>query len=231
MNVTLISCFRNAESYLNRYFNQVAELFADMSQNDHEMSLIWGEGDSIDNTLEQLRAFQALLPHRITLVDCTHGGRADYEGVINEQRFKELAYVGNCMWQHIPANADAIVYVESDLIWAPETILALIDRLRDYPAISPMVYLRRRGWEETAFYDTWAARINGKHFEHYPPYIDGFDPNKPFRVDSMGSCMAFHGELSRKLCWDERVFVGICQDIYALGASVWIDPQTAIYHQ
>lgn len=231
MNVTLISCFRNSEHYLGRYFNQVAELFADMSQYEHDMRLIWGEGDSTDRTLEQLLAFQALLPHRVNIVDCTHGGTKDYQGVINEQRFRELGYVGRCMWAHIPADADAVVYVESDIIWQPETLLALINRLDEYPAISPMVYLRRQGWAAHAFYDTFVFRKNGVCFEHYPPYAKGFDDSKPFTVDSAGSCMAIRGDLARGLKWDERVFIGICKQIYDSGESVWVDPAVAIYHE
>jgi len=229
MNVTLLSCFRNAENYLNRYFNQVAELFADMSRYDHDMRLIWGEGDSTDTTLEQLRVFQSLLPHRIEIVDCSHGG-PEYGSVVNTDRFRQLAFVGDCMWAYIPEDADAVVYVESDLIWEPETLLTLIKRLQDYPAISPMVYLRRQGFGQNAFYDVWAGRKDGKHFSHYPPYCDGFDPDKPFQVDSMGSCMAMRGELARGLTWNDEVFVGICKQIYAKGSAVYLDPTLGVYH-
>jgi hypothetical protein len=135
------------------------------------------------------------------------------------------------MWAHIPQDADAVVYVESDLIWEPETLLTLTDRLQDYPAISPMVYLRRQGFGQNAFYDTYCYRKNGKQFGHYPPYVEGFDADKPFMVDSAGSCMAMRGELAKGLTWDEKVFVGICGQIYDNGGSVWCDPQCAVYHE
>lgn len=230
MNITLISCFRNSESYLSRYMNQVADLVSGLSLRNDHIDLIWGEGDSTDRTLELLQAYVRFgYPARI--VDCTHGGTKDYQGVINEQRFKELGYVGRCMWAHIPADADVVIFVESDIIWQPETILHLIDRLQDYLAVSPMIYLRRQGWASHAFYDTWAGRKNGRHLEHYPPYCEGFDPDEPFQVDSMGSCMAFRGDLARGLKWDENVFVGISRQIYEHGGSLWIDPGLAIYHE
>jgi len=228
MNVTLISCFRNSKRYLSRYIQYVTE-FNNLIYENHTLTMIWGEGDSTDDTRDWLEKWAQRFDGA-KVVDCTHGGQVDYQGVINEQRFKELGYVGRCMWAHIPQDADAVVYVESDLIWQPETILKLIDRLQDYPAIAPMVYLRRQGWAKDAFYDTWAARINGKHFEHYPPYCEGFDADKPFQVDSMGSCMAIRGELARKLVWDEQVFVGICRQLKEQGYGVWIDPTVAVYH-
>lgn len=229
MNVTLISCFRNAENYLWRYLGQIDHLTDCIEERGDNLDLIWGEGDSTDSTLEQLcRAIQRF-GIRAQIVDCTHGGQ-QWPSVVSPERFEQLGYVGRCMWAHIPQDANAVVYCESDLIWPVDTILRIVDQLQDYPAISPMVYLRRQGWPPEAWYDTWAARIGKRHFRHDIPYITEFDPDKPFRVDSMGSCMAIRGDLARQLVWDEDVFVGICRQIYQLGGSVWIDPKTSVFH-
>jgi hypothetical protein len=230
MNVTLISCFRNATGYIERYFDQLTDLINELQDRGDWIYVIWGEGDSTDDTKAKL-AYNTVWSTDALIrdVDCTHGG-ADYGSVVNTERFRQLAHVGNCMWAHIPQDADAVVYVESDLIWEPEAILTLIDRLQDYPAISPMVYLRRQGFGQNAFYDVWAGRKDGKHFSHYPPYCDGFDPDKPFQVDSMGSCMAIRGTLAKGLIWDEQVFVGICRQLKEQGYGIWIDPTVAVYH-
>lgn len=228
MNITLASAFRNSTSYLARYLSQCDALDTLLYHAGHRLSFVWGEGDSTDNTLAMLRA--ATWRFKAEIVDCTHGG-ADYPSVVRAERFKQLAHVGNVIWRAIPETAEAVVYVESDLIWEPATMLGLIERLAEYPAISPMVLLARAGWGKGVnFYDTWAARKDGRHFEHRPPHHPCYRPDAPFMVDSMGSVMAFRGDIARKLKIDDDVFVGMCRHIYEMGESVWIDPKLIVIH-
>src|SRR5882672_3947682 len=142
------------------------------------------------------------------IVDTSHGG-PEYGSVVDAQRFKQLAHVGNCIWKAIPDDANAVVFVEADLIWTTATMTALIKRLKEFSAVSPMILLQREGYPERAFWDTWAFRRDGRHFSQNYPYHREYDPHRPFRVDSAGSCMAMHGVLARQLIWDEKVFVGI----------------------
>jgi len=228
--MTLISCFRNATGYIERYFDQVDRLRDMLTGLGHDFFGVWGEGDSTDKTKRYIHLFQYDFNLAGVVVDCDHGG-PEFGSEVNTERFRQLAYVANRMWAHIPADTDIVIDVESDLIWEPETMLTLIDRLQDYPAISPMVWMDGQRFPRTFFYDVWAFRKNGQQFSHYPPYCDGFDADKPFMVDSAGSCMAIRGDLARKLVWDENVFVGISRQIYEHGASLWVDPTVACFHE
>lgn len=229
MNVTLCSVFRDSTPYLERYIDQVWGLWEILDARD-KFCCVWGEGDSTDDTLFQLRHGQRLWP--VEIVDCTHGGEK-FGSVANPERFRQLAHVGKQIFAAIPAHADVVVYVESDLIWEPATLLALIDRVASgaYPASSPMVFLQRDGWAADAWYDTWGAiGLNGRHFTHHPPYNAGYTPEKPFPVSSMGSCMAMRGDIARRIVVDDRLFQGISAQIWMMGESVWIDPKLTCLH-
>lgn len=230
MNITLCSAFRNSTSYLLRYFCQIAELMQALDDRGDSMNLVVGEGDSTDGTLSMLHELKGPDFDIVHLVDCTHGG-TEFGSVASPERFRQLAYVGNCIWAAILPDTDAVLYVESDLIWSADTMLKLIDRLQEYTAISPMIYLRRDGYPADAWYDIWATRKDGKNFGHLRPYHTCYNAATPFLVDSTGSCMAIRGELANQLVWPDDVFVGICRNIYDLGASVWIDPTLSVIHE
>ncbi len=229
MNITLASAFRNSVPYLQRYLSQCDALVDALYYAGHRLSFVWGEGDSTDSTLAMLRA--ATWRFKADIVDCTHGGAEQYGSVVRAERFKQLAHVGAVIWKAIPDDCDVFVYVESDLIWEPATILGMVERLGEYPAISPMVLLDRTGWSKKAFYDTWGGvGMDGRHFEHQPPYNAGYNPDQPFQVRSMGSCMAFRGDIARRLKIDDDVFQGICRQIYEMGHTVHIDPTLCVQH-
>ncbi len=190
--------------------------------------MVWGEGDSADATLATLQA--ACYRFRAKVVDCTHGG-ADYPSIVIEERWRQLAHVGRCIWAAIPADSDVVVYAESDIAWDARPLVALIDRLAEYPAISPMIMLQREGWPVGSFYDTFVFRKDGQHFGHHPPYHPGWRPDRPFPVDSAGSVMVMRGEVARGLHFDEQtIFPDLCRQIYANGGSVWVDPRCYVTH-
>lgn len=231
MNVTLCSAFRNSvqNGHLDRYIEQMWALHGALDERGDVLHCVWGEGDSDDDTRSQLAG--GLYAWGFALVDCTHGGQ-EFGSVERAERFRQLAHVGRCIWAAIPAAADVVVYVESDLIWEPATMIGLIDRLETYPAISPMIMLDRKGWPPGSFYDTFIFRKNGRHFGHHPPYHACYVPDKPFMVDSAGSAMAFRGDIARRIVFGEdTIFLGICQQVYEMGYSVWIDPQAFLFHQ
>lgn len=116
--------------------------------------------------------------------------------------------------------------VESDLIWKPETLIALIDRLQDVPCVAPMIMERSSG----GFYDTFAYRCNGHQFmKTYPYHVDL--RGELLQMDSVGSCWAIRADLARKVRFPEHdVVVGLCKQVYALGGSVWCDPNLIVWH-
>lgn len=240
MNVTLCSAFRNASSFIGRYFEQMAKLQERLDEREDELHLVLCEGDSMDNTWSCLYSFTDDFNCEVFRLD--HGGPA-YGSVVNAERFANIAKVCNAIWERIPqacpvGDADAVIFVESDLIWQPATMLALLDDLEHVPAVSPMVMLEREGWPPNLFYDTWAFRRNGAHFTHNPPYVPLTIKGHTMmmdtgleQIDSAGSCMAIRGPLARQLCWPaEDVFVGLCRRIYEMGGSVWLDPMQRVVH-
>jgi len=228
MNITLISPFRNVEKYIYRYFGQVIKLYDVLSRRDNNVDFIWGEGDSTDDTQEILARYAKCFSASDSIVDCTHGGPA-FGSVVDSQRFLQCAYACNLLLMRIPQDADVVVWADSDIEWEPETILNLIDATKEYPAIAPLVLLKREGWKPDSFYNTFDFRIDGKHFAHDPPYhpkLDGIT-----KVDSAGSVLVMRGDLARKVHFTaQEVIVGLCGQIYQNGGSVWCNPNLRTYH-
>ncbi len=132
--IVLASMFRDAEGYIDRYFSQIEGLreFADVT-------LVVAEGDSTDNTYNELKG-------RLTgddiLVKLDHGGKR-YGSVDHPQRWADIASVVKVILQNVSKvihNADAFVWIESDLVWTPSALAVLIDDVRTVPAVAPMVF-------------------------------------------------------------------------------------------
>lgn len=229
LNIALCSAFRNAQSYIDRYFAQIDALNRLLTQRGDTLTLMLGYGDSTDDTDALLFEHTSGGAIGALLIDCTHGGPV-YGSVVNPERFRQLAYVANKVWRAIPTNANVVAWAESDLTWEAQTMLALIDGTKEYPAVAPMVMLDRQGWSKEAFYDVYAFRKDGKLFRHNPPYFDGWPVSEPVQIDSAGSCMALRGELVKQLTWTDGVFPELCQQIYRLGGAVWLDARLAVKH-
>jgi len=223
MNVTIISAFRNSVSYLERYFEQMDDLQASLMRRGDALQLTLGYGDSTDGTGAAL--FDEC-SHRFCahLLDVSHGGPL-FGSIENAQRFKQLAFIGNRLLDNVPAEADVVGIVESDLLWRAETLLSLIDHLAHVPAVAPMVM---DGPE--SFYDVFAFRKNGVRFRKQPPFHPWLGSDL-VQLDSAGSVLLMRAELARKARFnDEEVIVGLCKDIYAHGGAVWLDPMRAVQH-
>lgn len=239
VNVTICSAFRNASAYITRYRLQVCRLAYALAQRGDWLHVVWCEGDSTDDSLARLLdAYERdgkTCGYTADIFHFHHGG-PDHGSVVDAQRFRQLAAVWSRIWARIPADAAAVLFVEADLIWQTETLLALIDQLADVPAIAPMVMLQRQGYAEGTFYDVWAFRMDGQHFTNEPPYLprrtrpDLIEGNL-IRLDSAGSLVAMRAEYARQSQWRaDDLIVGICKQIYEHGGSLWIDPNLSVLH-
>lgn len=232
MNVVIVSYFHNAESYVQRYFDQMAALQQLLEVRGDTLRLILGYGDCTDNTERMIRddvneSFMA------TLVDVSHNGKV-FGSVVDAQRFKQLAKIGNALWQRVPKLADIVGLVESDLTWKPESLLKLIDgavsledSLGSPTLLAPMVKL-----SDGRFYDTWAFRRNGRNFRNASPYHpDLRSPVDYLQMDSVGSCFFGKAEVLRELTWPEKdVVVGFCRQAKEKGVEILLDTQTEVTH-
>lgn len=225
MNIVIVSAFRNASWYIKRYCEQMDKLQERFSQQNHTLQLVLGYGDSHDGTGEIL--FEET-SHRFptTLVDVSHGG-LHYGSIVHPKRFKQLAFVGNKLWEAIPEDADVVGLVESDLIWQPYVISSLAVTVGPNAIYAPMIY-----HEDGRFYDTWAFRCNGINFKNERPFHPDLGRANSLRMDSVGSVLFMQRRLAKQLHWpEEDVVVGLCNQARSFGADIWLWTSLAVYHK
>jgi len=239
MNIALCSAFRDAAAYLPRYLRQVDALGQALAERGDRFAMVWGDGDSIDHTRERLIVAAQGIRWPVHRVDCTHGG-ARYGSVVNAERFRQLAFVGRQIFATVPAGADVVIYVESDLIWQLETMLGLIEHVKPpapiipiepvykrapvVAAVAPMIILQRAGWQRGTWYDTHAFVADGVHFEHRPPWhFRNSGASTMIELETAGSCLAMRADYARAAVMDERVLMGMCEQFRGMGGSVWLD--------
>lgn len=232
MNVTLCSAFRNATPYILRGMEQMARLGNLL---DGHLHLVLCEGDSSDETYAALLELTPLpVKYGCYTADIFqhHHFGPDHGSVVNAERFANLSKVWNAIWTRIPQDADAVVFVEADLIWEPATILALLDDLAHVPAVAPMIMLEREGWPKGFFYDNWGYWRGGIQIRTMPPYFADLTSDADLlELDSAGSCLVMRGNVARRVTWPpEDVIRGVCRQIREGGDSVWLDANLSVVH-
>lgn len=226
MNVTIVSAFRQAAGpQIDRYFDQIERLGWALGSRGDTLHLILGYGDSTDGTGEELfEACQYRFP--ALLMEVSHGG-PHFGSIEDAQRFRQLAQTWNKLLPNIPKEADAVVLLESDLVWEAATLMALIDHLATYPAIAPMIL---DADPPDRFRDVYAFRRNGVRFTNEAPYHADLN-GKVLQVDSAGSVLALRGPLARAVSVPEAdVVVGLCRQLYEQGGAVYVDPALKVFH-
>lgn len=225
MNIAIISAFRNSTSYIARYCDQMEGFKKGLAERGDTLTLVLGYGDSSDGTGEVLYE-ECCYRLPSLLVGVGHGGH-HYGSIVHAERFKQLAFVGNRLWESIPKTADVVGLVESDLVWSPESLLSLTDGLHDDFMVAPMVYDLKG-----AFYDTWAFRTGGKHFRNQKPYHKALaEPGDVLEMDSVGSVFFIKGGLAQMLYWpEEDVVVGLCRQFRSMGGTIHLHKKIGVYH-
>lgn len=231
MLITLASIFRDSMSYLDRYFGQADNLFRLLFNEGHGMTLVLVEGDSVDETWEALqdRVHQRFHSTRGVALKYDHGGQK-FGSVDNPTRWSQISQVCNRALESVPLYSQAVIYVESDLIWEPGVMLALLGHLKKVPAVAPMCFHR-----EGFFYDTWGHRKDGQAFRSSPPYhpaLLSVQPGELVPIDSAGSCIVMRGEVARTARFDppEEGIVGFCQNMALNGFQLYLDPKQRVTH-
>lgn len=194
------------------------------ARGDH-LRLILLEGDSEDNTLEEINDLSRCFDADIIKRD--HHGPVFYQ-VIDDFRFAQLAYLGNELLMRLLPTDDVYIRLESDLLWQPTTMVRLIDHLRDVPAVVGFI-----NHANGQFYDTYCYWRDGVRFTNdYPHHVCLQEAKQHglVRLDSAGSCMAMRGDLARSIAVPLDVFVGVSRMIYEVGGSIWMDPNLLFVH-
>jgi len=230
MKVVLASIFRDSCPYLPRYFAQVRLLRDALLPN--EFRAIWCEGDSTDDTYDTLKAWADHYSPFIDLFQFHHGG-PKYGSEDIEDRWRRIALVDNAVMARLPEDTDALIYVESDLIWQPSTMIDLLKCLVEVPAVSPMSF----HGETDAFYDTWGFRgPDGEQFWRHPPYHPTLEQPQPlggdlWPINSAGSCVVMRGEVAKVARFGETdCIVGLGRSMREHGYELWLAPELSVIH-
>lgn len=240
--VCIGSAFRNSSGVqIRRYFSQVEALRAALGAGGIDLFLGLVEGDSRDSTRRDLE--HAMGPYRGSLLDRSHGGPV-YGSTEQPERFRALQGVGNGILESCPGDVDALVYVESDLLWDAATIVSLLERLDKgrVDCVAPLIMAGNH------FYDVFAFRgLDGGRFAPFKPYHREAgeagaveDDSAPagvklpggiLEVSSAGSCLVMRAEMA----WTCRVppedgLVGFCRDARSQGYRIWADFDRIVRH-
>lgn len=226
MNIALGSIFRNSTPYLDRYYAQCASLAERLQAQGHSLRFVFAEADSTDGTAEQLAQ---LFQHR----DCTLTDRANgspwFGSVDHPERWKAISYVCNGVLEQVQPRDDVLIYVESDLIWQPETMLRLVEHVQapGVDAVAAMCF--HNGTD--IFYDVWGHRKDGARFGPMAPYHPEVN-GALTQIDSAGSCIVMRGLVARNARFTppELGIVGFCGDLRGRGFRLWLDPTLKVEH-
>lgn len=204
--LTVASIFRDSSSYLDRYFAQINALREHI-----DVELVLAEGDSSDDTWERLDAAKDGL-----LLKVDHGGPR-YGSVDHPARWADIAKVVREVIACV-GSPEQFMWIESDLICEPETVLALLDDLDTVSTVAPMVLQQGT----TRFYDFWGFRKGGELFMQYAPYyyLPDDETGPLVKIDSCGSCFVTR-DFDAVRRWD---------GIWPYPGDLWLDPAQRIYH-
>jgi hypothetical protein len=210
--IALCSIFRDSQSYLDRYFEQVNKLRCRVG-----LRLYLTEGDSHDGTDDELA-------HRVrtsdTFMEVSHGGPR-FGSVDNPQRWAQIASVVRpTLARALEDDPDIVIWVESDLVWDTEDMVRLIDAAKNGRSVAPMVFAE----EGPRFYDTWGFRQNGQRFYAHQPYFpaDPVTDEVYAKIDSCGSCFATP-DLDALGKWDGTW-------PFHAGGRLWLDTLARVRH-
>lgn len=221
--LVMASIFRNAEGYVDRYFEQVNRL-----RDEIPVRLVIAEGDSSDDTL-------LLLERKIrdgdVLLKVDHGG-PEYGSIDNPNRWAQIAYVCNAVLDQLNmADDDRLIYVESDLAWPVDTMLRLHSDLDTVGAVAAMSF--RASMEQ--FYDIWGhVGLDGVQFSHHAPYhssLAGLKYGALTAIQSAGSCIAVRGEVVNAgvKFSEEDCIRGFCRTIRD-HTALYVDTGAEVFH-
>lgn len=232
MNVAIISFFRNSacRGHVQRYFQQLHQLRM-ATPGTIRYRLIAVEGDSVDATAQELVMYAdgvGLRGDKFTLVSRSHGKR-EWGSTEEHERMEALSWVGNGGLEQVRESDDFVIYVESDLLWQPGTMLRSIELIEQTPTVDVLGLMPFAG---EAFYDIYAFRhLDGTRFGPFAPYARDFNVRGLNEVSSVGSCLVMRAEVARKVrIPGAEVLVGFCRVAREQGYRIFVDARERVLH-
>jgi hypothetical protein len=224
----VISFFRHSSvDFVRRYMARVKELQG-ISPCPVSLVCVWGDSPESLGVLLGEEARRHGLDAVIHRYD--HGGPV-YGSTEQPERMKALSGLANsgldCLQAYVDAN-DHVFYVESDLLWEPETVLELSNKMTmaGLDALAPMIYAGPN------FYDIWGFRgLDGERFGPFKPYHPDLKEHPIVEVSSVGSAFVMRGALVEDVrIKDDYALVGFWRDARAKGYRVFVDQMETVRH-
>ena len=117
-----------------------------------------------------------------------------------------------------------VLMMDADLVEMPADLVQRLLRL-DADIAAPYVWVRDH--VPPLFYDSYVFRLRGYRFHPFLPP----NPGKPFRLDSVGTCVLARREVFRKFPYRNPAgHLNFCADAREAGYEVWADPTTEVSH-
>jgi hypothetical protein len=181
----------------------------------------WLVGDCQDDTHNALKLIKESNPNKdIEIIYCDAGVHC---ANIEDHR-KRLSVTFNEGFDCIRDDDDYCIHHESDIISPDDVVERLVASKK-----CPIAAWPTRETPREIFYDTWAYRRNGVHFDMNPPYHTCYRPDELFEVDSVGSVWMFHAEDIRSgvRCYEEAC-VELCRKLKEKGRRIWVNPEIKV---
>ena len=225
--VVIASIMRDEEhnSNLKRFLNCCQEL-----EKYHDLVYVFIEGDSSDKTYDVLKDWLVEEKNYILKkVDRKYGHFAKNRDQKRTIYFAELRNMLIDSILSIPEISEVLM-IDANYGWKGDIVSSLRKTKADISA--PLVVGHKDHGGKYLFYDTWAFRKNGREFTSRYPYINGFDPKKPIKVDSVGGGYLINRDvLEAEVRYDghrDCEHVGFCRRAKKKGFITKINPKIVI---
>ena len=225
--IAIASIVRNEEhnGHLKKFFDCCQKL-----EEYHDIIYIFIEGDSSDNTYEELQNW--LAPRNDYILKKIDRKKPRFPKDKSSSRTKYFAELRNMLIDFALSISDIseVLMIDANYGWKGDLVSSLRNTNADIAA--PLVVTSKDRNGKYLFYDTWAFRKNGSQFSRYYPYIGYSKLNKSVSVDSVGG-----GYLIKRKVLESNVkyngdrdceHVGFCRKARKKGFSIKINPKVYI---
>jgi len=229
MNLAILSCFRNSSpEFVRLYCCRVSGLLRSTIGTGLNVELLAAWGDSTNDTRGNLMSMLPTLGIPFKLVE-RHHGFPDMGSSEHPDRLRGFAFAANGTFESVSEHVDAAAYIESDLIWQTDTLLAAIRHVksgRDVVAVPVFC-----GEGHKVFYDIWGFRgLDGERYGPFPPHHRELNQGQLTELSAAGSFLVMSGAVARACRCSDQALVGFCADARAKGFKVWTDWGLRVYH-
>lgn len=223
MNVTVVSLARDLGIWCDPF------IVACKALTGATFKFVIVEGDSVDDTPARLAQW-AKDDKRVTII--THNTGAKKHGhTLDRVRMEHISSLANIgLDEAIRGKPDYILMTPSDVEFEGDIVKRLLSHKVDY--VAPMFWTR--SGNHTRFYDIWGFTQGGAQWRPLPKawYATHLDDSL-VEMSTVGGMALIKAKYINDGARYSPVDCdrGLCRAAQELGAKVWADPTTHIYHR